>query len=129
MRITWKKALIGVVAVGLLFSYFEFPAPRYSEPTDYPSVVALELEKSIKADQSFGNVDLRVLRSWAWRWGRYGAGIQIWGIQNQRQQEILLQDLKTIKLRAGSKRFVEVEFISGLPDRPPFGHKIYKTVI
>jgi hypothetical protein len=129
LRITWKKALIGVIAVGLFFTYFELPAPRYSEPTDYPSVVADELKKSIKVDQAFAHVNLRVMRAWGWRWGRYGASIQIWGVQNQRQQEVLLQHLKTIKLRIGSKRFVEVEFMGGLPDGPPFGHKISNTVI
>jgi hypothetical protein len=129
LRISWKPVLIGIVLVGLFFAYFELPTPRASGPTDYPSVLADELKIFIKSDPTFENVDLRVLRSWGWRWGRWGARIQIWGIQNQHQQEVLLQHLKNAKPRLGAKRFVSVEFLGGLPDRPPFGHRISQSII
>jgi len=119
LKITLKKALIGVLVVGVFFSYFELPAPRQSLPMDYPSVVSVELENSIKLDPSLASANLRVLWAWGWRWGRYGASVQVWGIQNQAQQERVEQHLKAIKSRIGIKRYIRAELWSGYPGVPP----------
>jgi hypothetical protein len=114
-----KKALLTLLAVGVFFSYFELPAPRYSELNDYPSVVATELETSIKLDPSLSNAGLKVLRAWGWRWGRYGARVQVWGIQNRSQQKLIEQHLKSIKSKLGTKRFIRAELWSVYPGVPP----------
>ena len=114
-----KKTLIALLAVGVFFSYFEIPAPRYSELNDYPSIIATELEVAIKFDPSLSHAELKVLRAWHWRWGRYGAGLQIWGIQNQSQQQLIVQHLNTIKSKIGIRRFIRAELWSGYPGVPP----------
>ncbi len=112
-------AVFGLITV-LLVTKFEIPGPRYSEPTDYPSKIATALNQAIQSDPALNQSHLRVLWSWDWRW-RYGAGLQVWGIENPSQREAIVQHLKLIKANLRVDRFIRIEFISGSPDRPPFG--------
>ena len=106
---------VALVAVGSFYSC-ELPAPRYSESGDYPSKVADELAKALNRDPAFTGQQFRVLRSWGWRWGRYGANLQIEGVATQPQQVAVLNHLREIKHALNSDRFISVECIEGLRD-------------
>ena len=129
-----RKTLVVISCIALavtiiLFSTkFEMPGPRHSQPNDYPSLVAVDLKQAIHADSNLNRGDLRVLWCWDWRW-RYGADIQVWGIENPSQQEAIIRHLESIKSNLGTGRFIHVEFLSGPPDRPPFGKSLNKVLI
>ena len=114
----WKSLLLSFAIVVAGFSYVELPGIRYCEPNDFPSVIAVRLETKIKETNSLNSTQpLPVMRGWDWRWGRYGAGLQIWGIDTQWQQDTILNHLKQIKAESGSHRFINVEFMHGLPGK------------
>ena len=112
---------LGVVICGICLGYMELPSPRYSEGTHYPSVLATRLEFAIKADERLANTRFRVLRTWGWRWGRWCASIQVWGVENDYQEQLILDHLRAIRADIKSRRAIQVEFVQGLPEPPNFG--------
>ena len=110
--------VVVVVGVALLTGRLELPGPRYSESTDYPSRVSVALQQEIAKDPILMNQPMRVLWAWDWRWGRYCATVQVWGVATQEQQARLIQHLREIKSTTPDHRTIKVEFLEMLPDAP-----------
>ena len=117
------------VTAGLTSVSCEVPGPRYSEATDYPSRVADELTKALGQDPSFQGHQFRVLRAWSWRWGRYGAVLQVEGVTTPAQQAAVLSHLRAIKQSLNTGRFISVESIDVLRNGAGPSNVVGKVVI
>jgi len=120
---------IPLLALGLWIAGFEMPGPRYSEAMDFPSVVAERASVLLSQDPTFQSQKPIVLRAWNWRWGRYCATIQVWGIQNVSQRAAASRVLHQVSDELGHARYIQAEYRAGRPDSAPFGSKLGDEVI